>query len=206
MIEIVKILVASANADKREEIEKLLNGLPVEIVSLAEFPDAPHVIEDGETFQENAAEKARRMAEFAGMHAVADDSGLCVDALDGAPGIRSARFAGRGATGRDLCRKLLAYMRGVPDAERAARFECHIAFSDPEGNIALTAHGACEGAITRQTRGGKGFGYDPVFLYPPAGKTFAQMLPEEKNKVSHRGRAIREFRRELETFLARDGQ
>jgi XTP/dITP diphosphohydrolase len=198
----VKILLASANPDKQAELRKLLEGLPIEVLSLAEFPDAPHVVENGETFEENAAKKAIEIAEFSDLHTVADDSGLCVDALDGAPGVLSARYAGRHGTYRDVCRKLMMAMRYVPDGERTARFICHIAFSDPEGNILLTAKGTVEGSITRQMRGGRGFGYDPVFLYPPAGKTFAQMTPEEKNRVSHRARAIEEFREKLKGFLA----
>ncbi len=197
----MKILIASANPDKRAEMEQMLRGLPVELVSLADFPDAPEVQETGETFAQNAARKAVETALYSGLHAVADDSGLCVDVLDGAPGVESARYAGPRGTYRDVCKKLLRVMRYVPDGRRTARFECHIAFADPEGDVRLTARGVCEGTITRQMRGGRGFGYDPVFLYPPAGKTFAQMVPEEKNKLSHRARAIEEFRRKLEEFL-----
>ncbi|MDP6439519.1 MAG: RdgB/HAM1 family non-canonical purine NTP pyrophosphatase [Candidatus Brocadiia bacterium] len=201
----MKILLASANPDKRAEMETLLEGLPVEIVSLADYPDAPRVVEDRETFEGNAAKKASEFAQFTGLHAVADDSGLCVDVLDGAPGVMSARFAGRKGNYRDVCKKLMSLMRYVPDGQRGARFECHIAFSDPDGDILLRASGTCEGIITRQMRGGKGFGYDPVFLYPSAGKTFAQMLPEEKNKFSHRARAIEAFRPALAEFLERQG-
>jgi XTP/dITP diphosphohydrolase len=197
----LKILIASANPEKRAELEKLLEGLPVEVVSLADYPDAPEVEENGRTFEENAAKKAIEMALYSGLHTVADDSGLCVDVLGGAPGIMSARYAGPGATYRDMCKKLLKEMRYVPDSERTAHFECHIAFCDPEGNVLITAKGECAGTVTRHMRGGKGFGYDPVFLYTPAGKTFAQMLPEEKNKLSHRARAMREFRQKLEELL-----
>jgi len=197
----MRIVIASANPDKRQEMEDLLEGLPVEVVSLEDFPGAPEVLEDGDTFEENAAKKAAVIAQFTGLHAVADDSGLCVDALGGAPGLMSARFAGPRGTYRAVCKKLLAYMRAVPDGERTAHFECHIAFSDPEGSIVLTATGTCEGLITRQMRGGRGFGYDPVFLHSAAGKTFAQMLPEEKNKVSHRGRAMVSFREKLGLLL-----
>jgi len=198
----MKILVASANPDKRAELETLLEDLPVEILSLEDYPDAPKVTEDGETFEQNAAKKAVAMASYTGLHAVADDSGICVDALDGAPGVMSARYAGRHATYRVLCKKLLREMRLVHDGERGARFECHIAFADPEGSILLTTKGVCEGTITRHMRGGRGFGYDPVFLYTRAGKTFAQMLPDEKNKCSHRARAILEFREKLRDWLA----
>lgn len=197
----MRILLASANPDKRAELEKLLEGLPIEVLSLAQFPDAPQVVEDGETFEENAAKKAAEIAQYSGLHTVADDSGLCVDALDGAPGVQSARYAGQHGTYKDVCKKLLLKMRYVPDEKRTARFLCHIAFADPEGNILLTAKGSVEGLITRQMRGGRGFGYDPVFLYPPAGKTFAQMTPEEKNRFSHRARAMEEFREKVKVFL-----
>lgn len=198
----MKILVASANPEKGAELQTMLEGLPVEVVSLADFPDAPKVVEDRETFEENAAKKAAEMAEYSGLHTVADDSGLCVDALGGAPGVRSARYAGRNATYRDICKRLLLAMRLVPDEQRSARFECHIAFADPEGNIVLTARGTVNGAITRQMRGGRGFGYDAVFLYQPAGKTFAQMSPAEKNRVSHRAQAMESFGEKLKSFLA----
>jgi XTP/dITP diphosphohydrolase len=197
----MKILIASANPDKLAEMRKLLEGLPLELVTLADYPDAPGVEETGQTFEENAAKKASETARHTGLHAVADDSGLCVDALGGAPGVKSARYAGRDGTYRDVCKKLLKAIRSVPDGQRTAHFECHIAFADPQGSILLRAKGACQGAITRQRRGSRGFGYDPVFLYPPAGKTFAQMTPEEKNKLSHRARAMEEFRRKLCEFL-----
>jgi len=184
-------------------MKQLLQGVPVDVLSLEDFPDAPEVAETGETFAENAARKASELARHTGLHAVADDSGLCVDALGGAPGVESARFAGPHGSYTDVCKKLLKLMRLVPNGRRTARFECHIAFADPEGEIILRAEGVCEGTITRQMRGGRGFGYDPVFLYPPAGKTFAQMMPQEKNKFSHRAKAIAQFRRKLEELLAR---
>lgn len=168
---------------------------------MEDFPGAPEVEEDRPTFAGNAAKKAAEMARYSGLHTVADDSGLCVDALDGDPGVYSARFAGPHGTYRDVCRKLLRLMRGVADGRRQAHFECHVAFSDPEGEILLRAQGRCDGTITRQRRGGRGFGYDPVFLYPRAGKTFAQMTPEEKHKFSHRGAAMAHFREKLADFL-----
>ena len=197
----MKLVIASKNPDKAEELRSLLSELSVTVVPLSEFPHAPHITEDGETFEENAALKAVGIARFTGLHAVADDSGLCVDALEGRPGIYSARYAGRGATGRDLCRKLLREMRSVKDEYRTARFKCSIVMSDPEGNAELKAEGKCNGTITRQMRGSGGFGYDPVFLYPPAGKTFAQMKPHEKHRHSHRGEAMRSFRKKLKESL-----
>lgn len=197
----MKLLIATNNIDKYTEMEQILEGLEIELYSLEDFPNAPEVKEDRPTFAGNAAKKASEMAQFTGMHAMADDSGLCVDALDGAPGVYSARYAGKHATYRDLCRKLLREMRGVPDGQRQAHFECHVALADPEGNIRLRTEGRCEGKITRQRRGGRGFGYDPVFLYLPAGKTFAQMMSEEKHKFSHRGKAVRAFEEKLEQYM-----
>lgn len=197
----MKLLIATNNSDKFTEMAKLLENQPVELYSLDDFPEAPEVEEDRNTFAGNAAKKATEMASLTGMHAVADDSGLCVDALDGRPGVYSARYAGPHGTYRDVCKKLLREMRQVPDGERQAHFACQVAFSDPEGNVRMRAEGRCEGVITRQMRGGKGFGYDPVFLYLPAGKTFAQMVPQEKHKFSHRGKAMRSFAEKLAIYL-----
>ena len=197
--------MASTNVNKLAELAAMLKDLPVELLSLEDFPDAPQVQETGTTFEQNAAKKASEIALYSGLHAMADDSGLCVEALDGAPGVRSARYAGPNRPDVERTRKVLRLMRYTQDGERAARFECHIALADPEGSIVLTAAGTCDGLITRQMRGGRGFGYDPIFLYPPAGKTFAQMTPEEKNKFSHRARAIGQFRERLIEFLHRPG-
>jgi XTP/dITP diphosphohydrolase len=197
----MKLLIATNNSDKYAEMEQLLAEMDVELYSLADFPNAPEVEEDRPSFAGNAAKKASEMARLTRMHAVADDSGLCVDALDGRPGVYSARYAGKHGTYRDVCRKLLREMRGVPERDRTAHFECHVALADPEGNIRLRTRGRCEGVITRQRRGGRGFGYDPVFLYLPAGKTFAQMMPEEKHKFSHRGHAMRTFVEKFEDYL-----
>lgn len=197
----MKLLIASNNPDKTSEMQHLLSDLPVEVISLAAFPDAPEVIEDGKTFAENAAKKAREIAQYSGLHAVADDSGLCVDALDGEPGVYSARFAGPNGTYDEVCKKLLRLMRKTPDGQRQAHFQCHIAMASPHGQIEIETEGRCEGIITRQMRGGRGFGYDPVFLYPPAGKTFAQMKAAEKHKFSHRGKAMESFKAKLKDFL-----
>ncbi len=197
----MKLLVATNNSDKYREMEELLTDLPVNLHSLQEFPEAPEVEEDRDTFAGNAAKKASEMARLTQMPAVADDSGLCVDALDGAPGVYSARYAGPNGTYRDVCKKLIREMRRVPDGKRQAHFTCQIAMADAEGNIRLRAEGKCEGKIIREMRGGRGFGYDPVFLYLPAGKTFAQMVPEEKHKFSHRGKAMRAFCKKLSQFI-----
>ncbi len=196
------LVVASKNPGKIRELESMLSNVPVEVVSLSDYPTAPHIVEDGRTFEENAAKKAVGIACFTGMHAVADDSGLCVDALEGRPGIFSARYAGRGATGRDLCRKLLKELRSVPEGERTAHFQCSIVMAGPGGEVELVAEGVCYGSITRRMRGGRGFGYDPVFLHPPSGKTFAQMSSREKARHSHRGAAMSQFLEKLKDHLS----
>jgi len=190
----MKLLIASANVEKRRELEALLAGLGVEVLALSRFPGAPEVVEDGVTFEANACKKAREMAIYSGLHTMADDSGLCVDALGGRPGVMSSRYAGPNPTTQKLCSKLLKEMESVPEELRGATFHCFTAMANPTGRILFIATGCCRGKITRVMRGRHGFGYDPVFLYEPAGKTFAEMEPEEKNAVSHRGRALRAFR------------
>lgn len=197
----MKLVIATGNPKKRAELETLLAGLPVELLTLRDFPDVPETVEDGETLEENAAKKASEVARACGLHAVADDSGLFVDALDGRPGLRSARYAGPDPTPLKLCAKLLGEMASVPDGERTAHFRCCIAMADPVGAVVLTAAGRVDGVIAREMRGDGGFGYDPVFFYEPADVTFAQMAPEAKNAVSHRGRALAQFRRRLVAFL-----
>ncbi|MHC4592216.1 MAG: RdgB/HAM1 family non-canonical purine NTP pyrophosphatase [Planctomycetota bacterium] len=201
----MRLLVATTNAAKRTELEALLTDLPVELLTLRDFPDAPLVPEDGETPEENASKKASETALACGVHTVADDSGLFVDALDGAPGVMSARYAGPDPTKDKLCRKLLAEMQAVPDGKRGAYFRCCIAMADPDGRIMLTADGRVDGVVTREMRGEGGFGYDPVFYYASAGKTFAEMAPAEKNAVSHRGRALEAFRAKLNAVLEAQG-
>jgi len=197
----MKILIASNNPGKCRELERLLSGLSVELLTPLDLPGAPTVVEDGETFRENAAKKARELARFSRLHTVADDSGLCVDALGSRPGVKSSRFAGPDPTTERLCRKLLREMAHLTEGRRKAHFHCHIAFADPGGEVLFTAHGSCDGVIADHMSGDHGFGYDPVFVYPPARKTFAEMLPEEKNRVSHRGRALREFRRKFREWI-----
>jgi XTP/dITP diphosphohydrolase len=197
----MQLLIATKNLKKGGELQAMLAGLPVEILTLRDFPGASHVEEDGATLEENAAKKACEIARACGLHAVADDSGLFVNALGGQPGVKSARYAGPEPTRERLCRKLLREMRDVPDSERGAHFRCCIAMADLAGRIVLTAEGRVDGTITHEMRGKGGFGYDPVFYYVPAGKTFSEMLPDEKNAVSHRGRALRAFRDRFLQFV-----
>ena len=186
----VRLVVATRNEGKRREIEDLLAGLGVEVLSLSAFPDAPEVEEPFETFAENAAHKATAIARATGEWALADDSGLEVDALGGAPGVRSSRIA---ESDPARIAWLLGRMAQVPPDCRQARFICALALASPQGLVGRW-QGTVEGLITDEPRGAHGFGFDPVFLYPPTGMTFAEMTREEKGEVSHRGRALREFR------------
>lgn len=196
----MKLLIATRNQGKLREMTALLDGLPVELTTLSEFPDAPEVAEDGATLEDNAARKASQVACACGLHVVADDSGLFVDALGGRPGVRSARYAGPDPTSEKLCAKLLRELVAVPEDRRTAHFGCCIVMADPQGRAVLTARGRVDGRILTEMRGQGGFGYDPVFLYEPAGCTFAELAAPEKNAVSHRGRALREFRRVFEEY------
>ena len=187
------LLIATANPNKAREVGQILVGLPYTIHTLAEFTNVPEVIEDGATFEENALIKARAYCKFANMLALADDSGLMVDALDGAPGIHSARYAGEGATGKELCQKLLSELKKVPTEKRTAHFHCTLALVSPEG-WEQTVEGKAKGVITTEMFGTDGFGYDPVFYYPPLKKTFAELSAEEKNRISHRALALAKLR------------
>ncbi len=197
----MELLVATGNPGKLAEMEELLEGLPVQVQRLIDYENAPQVAEDAGTLRDNAIKKATVTAQVCHVHAVADDSGLFVDALDGRPGVRSARYVEGEPTTEKLCRKLLEEMESVPDEDRAAEFRCFIALSDQEGDVLLTATGHCRGTIAREMRGEGGFGYDPVFYYPPEEKTFAEMRREEKNTVSHRGLALRQFREHFAELL-----
>lgn len=192
------LIIATRNRGKVAEIGALLAGFPVALKSLADFGPIPEVVEDGRTFDENAYKKASFAARVLGLPALADDSGLVVPALGGAPGVHSARWAGEGADDAAKCRKLLEAMQGQRD--RRAYFECVISIAVPAGP-ALTYEGRCEGILAEAPAGANGFGYDPVFYYPPLGKTFAQMSREEKSRVSHRGLALRQLREEFDKVL-----
>lgn len=189
------LVLATRNRGKTEEIRALLDAAGITIKDLNDFGALPEAVEDGATFEENAYKKSGFYARILGFPAMADDSGLVVEALGGAPGVLSARYAGEKATDRDRCDKLLASMKG--QTNRAAAFECVISIAVPSG-VALTYEGRCEGEITRAPAGDKGFGYDPVFYYPPFRKTFAELDPAEKNRVSHRGRALAQVIAEID--------
>jgi XTP/dITP diphosphohydrolase len=194
------ILLATNNQGKVREIQDLVKTLPVKFVSLSDMEPVPEVVEDGKTFEANALKKARTIAACTGMATLADDSGLCIDALDGRPGVLSARYAGEDATDERKCQGILEEMQNVPDEERSARFVCVLALVLPTGDEQLF-WGVSEGTITREIHGKLGFGYDPIFYFEKAGCTFAQMDRQDKNKVSHRGRALREFASYLEGLI-----
>lgn len=183
------IAVASRNTGKVAELKELLNDLSVTIFSLDDFDNIPEVVEDGATYEENALKKARAVYEATGKFALADDSGLEVDALQGAPGVHSARFGGEGLTDHERNMKLLEQLRDVPDEERGAAFQCRLAIVGPRG-MEKVVSGSCRGSIIQAPRGGSGFGYDPIFLPFEYSHTFAELSPEIKNKISHRGRAL----------------
>jgi len=193
------IVIATLNPGKTAEIRDLLQGFPVDIKNLSDFGPIPGVEEDGTTFDENAYKKSSFTARILGYPALADDSGLSVAALNGAPGVFSARYGGEGLSDEDRCRKLLSEMRGRGD--RRAAFECVISLAVPAGP-ALTYEGRCEGLLLEAPAGANGFGYDPVFFYPPFNKTFAELSREDKSRVSHRGKAMRELRDEFEKVMA----
>ena len=194
----VTLVIATRNQGKLKEISDLLKDYPVDIKSLDDFGPIPEVVEDGDTFEENAYKKASFTARVLGFPALADDSGLAVEALDGAPGVHSARWAGENATDADKCAKLLSALEGRP--ERRAAFECVISIAVP-GGPALTYEGRCEGEITTTPSGENGFGYDPVFYYAPYKKTFAEIPREQKSRVSHRGKALKEVQAEFDQIL-----
>lgn len=195
----MKFVLASKNPDKLKEMREILSELGIEVVSEAEAGLDVEVEETGSTFEENAVLKAKAVCKASGLPAIADDSGLCVDALGGGPGIYSARYGGPGANSLQL---VLDGMRGQLD--RTARFVCCVCCIFPNGG-GIGARGECEGMIVHAPRGEGGFGYDPIFLVPETRKTFAQMTAEEKNAISHRGKALAAFKDKLERYLKERG-
>jgi len=202
------IVLATRNPGKLREIRQVLSPLSVEAMSLEDFGEIPEPAETGKTFAANARAKALYYARATGRWALADDSGLEVDALNGAPGVRSARYAAdacppgadRAAIDQANNRRLLAELQNVPDEKRTARFVCHLALADDQ-RILLEARGIIEGRIGHAPQGHNGFGYDPLFFVPALGCTTAQLLPEEKNRISHRGQAVRQFAEMLRQLL-----
>lgn len=185
----LEIVLATRNRDKIREIKKLLNGIDASLLFLDDFPGCPKVVEDGETLEANAKKKALVVSQYTKKLSLAEDTGLEVEALGGVPGIHSARFAGDNVTYEDNNKKLLKLMEKFSLGERRARFRCVAALAKPDGEV-VTCEGVCEGIITFEMKGESGFGYDPLFLLPEYGKTFAELGEEMKNKISHRARAL----------------
>jgi len=192
-----RLVLATRNPHKVEELTAMLGGLPVEVLSFIDFPDMPEVVEDGVTLEENAVKKAVEVAEFTGLPSLADDTGLEVEALAGAPGVLSARYSGEGANAERNNAKLLSELSGFRGRDRAAAFRCVVALAVPHGAAGDTSVepavvvGETRGVILEAPRGEGGFGYDPLFLPNGHGRTYAEMNSGEKNAVSHRGKAIK---------------
>ncbi|MCW8860705.1 MAG: XTP/dITP diphosphatase [Deltaproteobacteria bacterium] len=186
----MKLLVATGNPGKLREIHHLLDGAGIDIIGLSELNNPPEVVEDGETFSANACKKAIQMAQFSGLLTLADDSGLVVDALGGEPGVHSARYAGKQGDDQANNAKLLMEMENVPDETRRGAFCCVMALAWPDGRC-QTFEGRISGLIMRGERGTGGFGYDPLFMVPEYGKTTAELPLDIKNRISHRGMALR---------------
>jgi len=194
------IVLATRNKRKIEEIKRITEGFSISLYTLNDFPECPDVREDGDTFEENATKKALTISAYTGKAALADDSGLEVYALYGAPGILSARYAGKDADDRSNIERLLSEMRPINKEKRGARFVCCIALALPDGSI-HTFHGYAEGTIGTEPKGFRGFGYDPVFYPEGCKRTFAEMDDKEKDALSHRGKALRKVKEFLRTDL-----
>lgn len=188
------LVIATRNKNKLREFKEIFKDLPLEIRSLDDFGPIPEAIEDGDSFDENAYKKAIHTAKVLGLPAIADDSGLVVEALGGEPGVYSARYAGEKATDEENCTKLLSALQGKTN--RRAYFQCVLSIAVPSGP-ALTYEGKCEGTIIDEKRGNNGFGYDPIFYFAEFDKTFAELTMEQKNRVSHRGKALAEVQAEI---------
>jgi len=185
-----ELVLGTHNTKKRDELRTLLPDDRIELLSLDVFPDAIEVVEDGETFEQNAAKKATEQAKHLGRWVMAEDSGLSVDALSGAPGVHSARFAGRHGDDEANNDKLLDALQGVPDERRGAHYTCRLCLADPHGNVREQAEGICRGRIAHERAGSAGFGYDPLFVIPEYHRTFGELGPAVKQALSHRSRAL----------------
>lgn len=196
----MKLVVATKNKKKLEEIKEILGDLDLEFLSLADYPDAPIIIENGRTFRENAVKKAVKIARFTKELTLGEDSGLCVDALGGRPGIYSSRFSGRDKNDDKNNLKLLKLLKGIAAGKRKAHYTCVVAIADRFGLVAI-AEGECCGVIGQEPKGRRGFGYDPLFVIPRYKKTFAELGEKIKHKMSHRFHALKKIRKSFLTYL-----
>lgn len=199
----IELVVATKNIKKLREIRDILKGLPFKIVSLADYPYSPRIVENGRTFKENALKKAIKIAQFTGKLTLGEDSGLCVDFLKGAPGIYSSRFSGKDKSDDKNNAKLLRLLGKSPLKKRKAHYVCAVALADSRGKVGVV-EGKCCGLIGFELKGDKGFGYDPLFIIPRYKKTFAQLGPVIKHKISHRYRALKKARGLLNPYLKRN--
>ncbi len=197
----MKAVIATKNKGKLRELQELLADFGLEILPLDEFEDIGEIVEDGTTFFENAMKKAKTVSEKTGLLAIADDSGLEVDALEGRPGIYSARYAGENSSDEKNNEKLLSELKEIPEGQRGAQFRCVMVAYRPDGKW-VTAEGICRGSIALAPQGDQGFGYDPIFIPEGEECTMAQMSREEKNKISHRGKALQELRKKITELIA----
>jgi len=196
-----QLVIATKNKKKLRELRRYLKTVRLDIVSLAEFAKPPRIVENGHTFKANAAKKALVVSRFTGGGlAIADDSGLCVTALGGAPGVKSARFAGKGKSDLQNTAKVLRLLEGVPPPKRVARFVCAVAIAD-RGKVVKLIEESCAGRIALEPKGPHGFGYDPIFLIPARGKTFGQLGLKAKDKMSHRAKALKKSRKFLRGYV-----
>ncbi|MFQ5843096.1 MAG: XTP/dITP diphosphatase [Thermodesulfobacteriota bacterium] len=196
----MELFLATRNEGKIREIEELLQGCEISLTSLKDYPDAPEVAENGEVYRDNALKKARFFTGWTRKLTVADDSGLEVDYLQGRPGVFSARYAGKGRDDRENSRKLLRELKGIPREKRGAVFRCVMVLVTPWGDEEVV-EGECRGQIGFEERGERGFGYDPIFVIPRYGKTVAELSIAEKNRLSHRGKALRKLKKILKRYV-----
>ena len=196
MLKSKEIVIGTYNNNKKSEIRKILNGIPVRLLDLDDFEDPPDIIEDGVTFEDNATKKALELAGFCQTCVMADDSGLEVDALDKRPGVLSSRYCGVDTGYEEKCLRLLEELKGVPFEKRTARFRCAIALAEPD-RLQFVVSASCEGIISNEPKGNNGFGYDPIFYVPEHELTMAELEPEVKNRISHRALALELFKTNL---------
>ncbi len=203
MIKTSGIVIGTHNKNKKVEIRKILTGISLPLLDLDDFDDAPDIVEDGITFEENATKKALQLAVFCNMYVMADDSGLEIDALDKRPGVYSSRYCGEDTGYKEKCLKLFEELNNVPYDKRTARFRCAIALAEP-GKLHFVVEASCEGLINLEPLGENGFGYDPIFYLTEYKQTMAELGSDVKNKISHRALALSLFKERLEKFMKGD--
>ena len=203
MIKTTGIVIGTHNKNKKEEIRRILNVMSLPLLDLEDFDNAPDIVEDGVTFEENATKKALELAKFCNVYVMADDSGLEIDALDKRPGVYSSRYCGEDTGYEEKYKKLFEELENVPFDKRTARFRCAIALAEP-GKLHFVVEASCEGLINNEPLGGNGFGYDPIFYVPEYKQTMAELGSDVKNRISHRALALDLFKERLKEFMKGD--